>query len=480
MSKRYVLRATLTCLTAFHLGGLANTPATDKSLARDGRGRLYVPGTSIAGVLRALLSAQDTDAERSLFGYQTGLAGQRSRLLVDHGYFLPGSPQPEIRDFVRINPHWGVAEDQHKFDSEVLPAGAKFSLRLEYEAPDLANDPASAHRGFLALVKLLADSHQMQFGAGFAKGLGRIGVENPARDLALWRFDFPSQQSCQNYLTLLKLENSQDDWHLNPTGCNIPPMQLANLRSELTIGLPVQIELQLTATGPFLVSSDEQGKTVDRMPYQENGQYIIPGSTIRGALRHRAIRIVNTLLNAWGYRTVAPKCWADVGEKAVEPLFGSTALASILGITDCRLPANAVLQEVHNVAIDRFTGGARDGRLFSSCVFWSKSTPLTIPLSITIRKVSNNDGLLGLLAHALYDLATEDVAVGHAKTSGHGRVQCLSCKVSNWTQAITINNHQEFPAYALQFQSLQTQFEAWLRATADRLVQEGFIQRMGN
>src|SRR5216117_3113234 len=49
---RLILRGTLVARTPLHVGGLGEDVDTDLPLARDGAGRLYAPGTSLAGALR--------------------------------------------------------------------------------------------------------------------------------------------------------------------------------------------------------------------------------------------------------------------------------------------------------------------------------------------------------------------------------------------------------------------------------------------
>src|SRR5690606_10642810 len=51
---RWTLTGDLVTLDAIHVGGLDPHPLYDQSLARDGQGRLYLPGTSLTGVLRTL------------------------------------------------------------------------------------------------------------------------------------------------------------------------------------------------------------------------------------------------------------------------------------------------------------------------------------------------------------------------------------------------------------------------------------------
>ena len=49
---RFRLRGTLVARTPLHVGGHGDDVDTDLPLARDGSGKLYIPGTSFAGALR--------------------------------------------------------------------------------------------------------------------------------------------------------------------------------------------------------------------------------------------------------------------------------------------------------------------------------------------------------------------------------------------------------------------------------------------
>ncbi len=50
---RLIITGQLIAQTPLHVGGFGNSPDTDLPLAINGRGDFYVPGTSLAGVLRA-------------------------------------------------------------------------------------------------------------------------------------------------------------------------------------------------------------------------------------------------------------------------------------------------------------------------------------------------------------------------------------------------------------------------------------------
>lgn len=150
----------------------------------------------------------------------------------------------------------------------------------------------------------------------------------------------------------------------------------------------------------------------------------LPGTSLKGALRAQAERICRTLSSA-----------EDGGSAvAVAALFGTTATAGALGVTDFKgAPAEPVIHEM--VAIDRFTGGAADGRKFAVRAFEEPTLKgaLTVDLArtydteLTGKAVSSaaklNDAALGLLALVLRDLAEGDIVFGYGKRKGYGAIR---------------------------------------------------------
>ena len=59
IATRIEVLGTLVCLSPVHVGGWDNTAEASLTVARDGTGRPCLPGTSIAGALRAYLGGID-------------------------------------------------------------------------------------------------------------------------------------------------------------------------------------------------------------------------------------------------------------------------------------------------------------------------------------------------------------------------------------------------------------------------------------
>src|SRR4051812_23729086 len=84
ISSRFRLAGTLVAKTPSHVGGYGDDVDTDLPLARDGRGDLYVPGTSLAGALRQWCDrAFGAEFVRRHWGFQKDDDGHASSIIVE-------------------------------------------------------------------------------------------------------------------------------------------------------------------------------------------------------------------------------------------------------------------------------------------------------------------------------------------------------------------------------------------------------------
>lgn len=211
----WLLEAKLRVASPLSVGGTAGL-----QLARDGQDEPYVPASSLAGVLRALVrrgldpggaaaeSAQDgaSPTERS-FGWTPaqGDGGHASHLRVADAK-LTLSAAPEQRDGVRIERFSGAAEDGFLYAREVVPVGSTLELVVEVEVPDIIGDTDAERerarataRAADTLIPLLAErlaAEGLRVGGATSRGLGHLAVDgavNTARldlaslpDVAAW------------------------------------------------------------------------------------------------------------------------------------------------------------------------------------------------------------------------------------------------------------------------------------------------------
>jgi len=125
----------------------------------------------------------------------------------------------------------------------------------------------------------------------------------------------------------------------------------------------------------------------------EKAQLLIPGTSIRGALRSRASRIARTVLAARD--DFKPLASHDIHEQiAAEPnlvryMFGCAEYRGAVTVHDCLSTDPGKCIEVTHNAIDRWTGGVIDGGLFTEAVYLGTHwEPITI--EIDLRQLLNN------------------------------------------------------------------------------------------
>ncbi|HEY0699844.1 MAG TPA: RAMP superfamily CRISPR-associated protein, partial [Micromonospora sp.] len=130
---------TLTCLGPVHVGGWENTADASLAVVRDGTGRPCLPGTSIAGALRAYLGGlgrfggdQPTDLMNALFGHiiPGSQGGTPSWIRIDDAHLIGDDPTLVVRDGVGIDRVSASAAANFLYTRQLLPAGTRGALRL--------------------------------------------------------------------------------------------------------------------------------------------------------------------------------------------------------------------------------------------------------------------------------------------------------------------------------------------------------------
>ena len=171
---------------------------TDATVARDANGLPYIPGTSIAGVIRHAMKkhadmdkwmgfqrATDGKGDKEDKGQGSLLAVTEARILGSDGSPADGLiPDPfkdpllshlkvlPIRQHVRLT-HKGVADNRGKFDEEVVPEGARFTFEME-----LLSDSADREQSERLMDDIIgcirADSFRL--GGGSRSGFGKMRI----------------------------------------------------------------------------------------------------------------------------------------------------------------------------------------------------------------------------------------------------------------------------------------------------------------
>lgn len=173
--------------------------ATDNDLMCDSRGIPFIPGSSIAGVVREKYEKLIGKDSNQLFGMIKGSDISESRILVSDATGSEGAVLTDytitIRDGVGLD-QWGVAIPGHKYDFQVVETKNPYFCVLEWSG-DENEYLTEIEQGMDLLVKHLVKDG-IQFGARTTRGYGKMQVEARRK-----QFDFPDD--VEQWLTLIRL-----------------------------------------------------------------------------------------------------------------------------------------------------------------------------------------------------------------------------------------------------------------------------------
>lgn len=455
---RYRVTGRLQTRSALHVGGAGAVADTDLPLARDGRGRIFVPGTSLAGALRNWCDgAFGVAATANLWGPEhrrgDGDGGAASFITVmdavieaPEGEHMLGV---EIRDGVGIDRRLGTAAREIKFDRAVLPSGTLigFALILDASAVD---DPGI---GILGHLIAALQAGEVLLGAARTRGLGQVAL-------------IDCKLLYQELATATGILET-----LRRGGRLVDPATLAATHAPPGLRPRLDFTVQWRARLPVMVKAGHEGNAVDILPMVSGDgrkvSLVLPGSSLKGALRSHAERILRTL-----HQTDADEDFERqlVGEPLIRSLFGTPGTVdpaplsepgdqvrpglAALRVEDCRLAPEIErenwaaietaptlpelvklletqglngFQPAQHVAIDRWTGGAAEGQLFSvlephiaGSAGWS---PLRLGIALDRLASADRVSALVLLLLLLRDLRAGRLPIGFGTNRGLGEIE---------------------------------------------------------
>ena len=434
------VRGDLVARTPISVGGLGAGEHVDLDVAVDGSGRFYIPGTSLAGPMRAWLekNVESTKLVKELFGFieQTGDGGQASLLFVEDS-FIEDSPARgairERRHGIALREDTGTVADGFFYTRGLLPRGTRFPLEMELDI-DKSTELETEHpAGALALLLKALCEGKVRFGACKTRGMGALRLE----DLRVDYYDFVRDPDALE--RWLALGGSSEDQLKALERFGTPKRKKRRL---------FEILIHWRALSPVMVKAGRDGVETDMLPLMSGvggtGKIapVIPGSSVKGALRAQAHRILHTLFDPKGEKTSEELGYLDL----LDALFGSTERAGRLSVNDIyyrpEVPVSpkawleegvnaldAVTERHQHVAIDRFTGGASEGALYSVRPVKrdegeeeSGWEPIRLVLDLSDFPGEEGRTVLALLKLLIRDLRDGYVSIGFGSRRGMGEI----------------------------------------------------------
>lgn len=396
-----VLEGELELLSPLLVGDGGGDETRDIHVLKDRTGRPFLPGTSIAGVLRELVAERSGAMAAMLFG---ALDRQQSAVRVSDALFTRYAII--YRDGVRIDHDLGTAVTGAKYDYEAIEREGRAPLRIDVTLRGIhTEDPTDIHAPLRADVidalAFLRDALKsgVRFGAMTAKGLGHAQVKN----IAMGLYDFARPQDVKTYLRQETPSAAGAGDH-----CKNASTYAATAPDTFDVAAAFSLRSSLLVRAK---GEDATGKAIAVM--QKSGRdAVIPGSSLKGVLRHQAVRILEKLgRNA----DALDDLMGTSGEDAAGVRKKSRM---IVDETYIRLDKNVFEKEHTRNRIDRFTGGTIDSALFTTRPIWQKGKAPTVHVHFQIQKASKAEA--GLALFLLRDLWQGRTALGGEAGAGRG------------------------------------------------------------
>lgn len=441
---RHIARLTVEAETPLAIGtGKSCDILTDAPVAKDVNGLPYIPATSIAGVLRHAMGYADKDKDKDKdnpFGYisksnDNDDSGHGSDIIFTdavmvgkEGKALDGIQDIEwedefyrafqdlpIRQHVRIKDN-GTAENNGKFDNEVVYKGTQFVFEIELMSN---KDDKDSNEHITKAIEKLRDC-TLRIGGGTRKGYGKLSIVD-CRQASL---DLSKPEDLEKYLK--KSSSLAED--LDGFAENAEIKSLDN--SDWT-----HYQLKLKPLDFFMFGSGMGDSDADNVYVSEyvvsrgesidnNKRVLIPGSSVKGAIAHRTAYHYNKIKGNFAGKQ-NPKEITGSNNEAVAAIFGEKKSDNTF--TRGRLLIDDVIKGqaepkskpfFHN-KIDQFTGGTMDGALFQEKVIYDKDTEYTFDIYVENSALADDD-IKKAFEQSLRDICTGLLPLGGITNRSNG------------------------------------------------------------
>lgn len=436
---RFLARIIIEAKTPLNIGSGVKGIKSDSLVLRDINGLPFIPGTTIAGLLRHTLGEEEdlmmgsqemgspliiTEA-KMLDSNESVLDGiiPQEKLSSD---FLANFRQLPIRQHAKIG-HRGATVKGGKFDEEIVLKGTRFCFEME-----MLSDKDDDTR-FIEMLNTL-NSDVFRIGSGSRSGFGeievvgsqcqykKINLEDPKQKEWYLKKSSSLSEKWQDGETIKLKKTKTEGWttyiiKLNPVDFMLFGSGFGNDKADMT----------------FVRESFVDWSTIPAKIKDREKVILIPASSVKGALSHRLAFHYNKLKKIFADTLPDGKKIDDfVGKKneAVKIVFGSEGEKDLDGKMKDKQRGNVLMSDIiqeaktstkilNHVSIDRFTGGAIDGALFSEEALYAKGQTFELKLIVNNNAFEDND-VKTAFEDSLKDLCSGMLPLGGGVNRGNG------------------------------------------------------------
>lgn len=438
--KKFVIQEDIVTLSPLRIATGYDDGKTDILVLKNKQGQAYIPGSSLAGILRSELSGIYSERLMDVFFGFAADDCQGNQSMLNISDIILKKSKIISRDGVAIDNLTGVGKKGAKYDYEAVERGCEGKLKLEITVRDInvsqqADEQKFIHKDmqdiYSDICATISDllSNGISVGSLTTKGFGKIRSKKTAK---VYAFDFAANDAAENWLEYL--QNGKFIFE---------PFYSANNAAVVKAedDLYVQVDCQLHSS--MLIKEeafDEQDieNNISAVQMQSKDDYVLPGTSIKGILRNKAMKILMALNkndekraelflnNFMGY---SKENYSQKSRLLVEEVY----------VKQSDLRAK---QQSRN-RIDRFTGSTTDSALFSEKPVWQINQGLPI-ISLKIRCTKCSHQEVGLVLLLIKDLWAGNIFIGSGKSIGRGILIGKYCEIYYHNEHFVIDGTNRF------------------------------------
>ena len=371
---------------------------TDSDVLSDEDGKPFVTGSSLAGAMRAYLGKKKN--EDGLLGYSgkdknQDDIGKMSSLFISDLIF-DEEPVLSVRDGVSLDQN-KTAKSQSKFDMEIIEARASAHFYMELTVREGDNEAEMIQA--LAAIFAGIQKGEIRLGSKKTRGFGEFRI------LSVKSREYGKE----NYLDYAKAYE-EDSWN---TEENEIEKWLGQTENSTRM---IHIEVPLRMPGGISIRQYAARKgEPDYVHLTDHGVPVLSGSSLAGAIRHRAQDILEELKQGGAEMPCKIPEIIDIAFGYVD---GTKACASNIIVGETEIKKAKPLTMVRT-GVSRFESAAKKGALYKEKTYVNGE----LTICLVVRKSQNPTDakwILGLLMLALKDLQNGFLAVGGQTAIGRG------------------------------------------------------------
>lgn len=442
---RFLARVIMEAKTPLAIGSGEKDFLSDSLVITDMYGLPYIPGTTVAGVVRSIV---DPSKKGTLFGFQEEESGRGSEIVFSEAKMLNSKGEVldglgtnlrdklctmcmtlPIRQHVHINGK-GTSADKGKFDEQVVFAGTRFCFEFEIISKEKKTD------NFNQIISAINNA-EFRLGSGSRGGFGQMEIIEVKQAV----IDMTKDDQLQDYLNKSSNLQESKEWE----GWKSYTLESFKQSQDSAV-----YHIELTPDDFFMFGSgfsddsgdaDMTGARATKIVWidkTENAQIkgikedcvLIPASSLKGALRHRVAYYYNKKKHAWagsGKEQEADKNDAVIalfGKSDGKDIVRGNALFSDIIKED----SSVTTKYINHVSIDRFTGGAIDGALFTELADYGNKEKFVTDIVVKKSALIDED-IKFAFEKALDDLRNGMLPLGGGVNRGNGIFR------GNWTKS---------------------------------------------